>query len=191
MIITQRQHTLSLQFGHQLQRRADRWIFTNSVCCTETEQPALDLLVNTTSRFGSRVRAETLWISTSSCSLLRRLYCCWTLFVIPAKLPESFPLLQLFVTPPPTHTHAAGSLCCYSHPIIRFMTMEKADETKITTIWGASSVTLPPQGQTHKPQCPDQACILNLYYYTGRTLLNYVTKCTIFHILLDFTEDCC
>ena len=43
--------------------------------------------------------AETLWISTSSCSLLRRPNCCWTLFVIPAKLPESFPLLQLFVTP--------------------------------------------------------------------------------------------
>lgn len=48
-----------------------------------------------------RVLAETLWISTSSCSYLRRLNCCWTMFVIPAKLPESFPLLQLFVAPTP------------------------------------------------------------------------------------------
>ncbi len=135
---------------------------------------------------GIQVQAETLWISTSFPSILRRLNCCWTLFVIPAKLPESFALLQLFVTP-----HTAECLCCYSQPIIRFMTMEKADETEIAAVWGASSVTLSPQGQTHKPQRPDRAHILHLLLfsarlsyvsycsYDGKTFLNYVMKCIL------------
>lgn len=71
---------------------------TKSVWCIETEQSAVDLLVCTISRFGSRIICKALGINTSSLSDLRRLYWSWILFVIPAKLPEGFPLLQLVVT---------------------------------------------------------------------------------------------
>lgn len=105
------------------------------MCCILTEQSALDLVACTISGFGSTVLAETLWISTSSCSLLRRLNCCWTLlWLLPSCQKVSLSCI-FFCNPPPQQ----GPCTVILHVIIRFMIMERADETKLATFWGASS----------------------------------------------------
>lgn len=162
------------------------------MCCIETEQSALDLVVCTISTFGNRLLAETLWISTSSCSHLGRLNCCRTLLVIPAKLPESSPLLQLFVTP--THSRVPVLLVWAHHQIHDYGKSWWDQNNHLRGI--ISHITS--SGSNTQTQCPDRACILNLLRYsacltdvlynsyTGKILLNCVMRCIIFHIMLIF-----
>lgn len=161
------------------------------MCCILTEQSALDLVACTILGFGSTVLAETLWISTSSCSLLRRLNCCWTLlWLLPSCQKVSLSCI-FFCNPPPQQ----GPCTVILHVIIRFMIMERADETKLATFWGASSghygvCVFDPEEETWLTTLAFYflALIFCVFFpsHWCKTLLNCLMKCFIFHKLPFF-----
>lgn len=96
-------------------------MFSNSVCWIECEQSPLG---GTISRFGSSSSARPP--ENTSCSLLRRLNWCWTLFAIVARGGKKKKFLIC-------NARTAQSLCLYCRPIIGFI---KAPGTRMMRIYG-------------------------------------------------------